>query len=610
MYNREYEYVMAIAKTGTLSKAAITLGVSQPALTRFLQKEEAELNTKLFQKTGNRMTLTYAGECYVEHVREILAIQQEMLSNIQDIACSEKGRIRVGVPSIRRPYTIFSVIPEFRKKYPSIDISLNENGSDMLEQMLDELELDVITVNVVRHKDNFTYQKVADEEFVLAVPSSSPLLDIAVDTPGCKYPALKPEQLKNENFIVLAPQHRIRQIMDKVLGTHRIDYKTSMLARTLESALEAVSVNLGITFTPEIPLRYVRNSQEIRYLSLDAPGLRYEFDLVFRKGSYISPALTEFSRLFQENYQLDASGPQENTYITSHWKADAFAAGHISRKYLDLTFYEKDGFSGLLDLYLPEKGEGPFPLILNVSGGGWFFGLKSTVHLGNMVDVALANGFAVASMACVSSRLKKYPYQIWEIKAAIRFLRSQAKRYHLDAEHFVLWGPSSGGHLSLMTAMTDHVPRLDEPVLGYPGVSASIQAVIATYPITEIGVSGGQFREEGIQPLYPTSGIQSNEGIFLGNAPENVPELCREASPVSYITKDSPPLYLQHGRQDQVVPFIQSQRFAEKYILAVGQEKVYFQAIDDAGHSDPRFESVETCQNICDFLKRVLKTAD
>lgn len=606
MYDREYEYIMAIAKTGTLSKAAVSLGVSQPALTRFLQKEEKELGTPLFQKTGSRMTLTYAGECYVEHVKEILAIQQEMISNIQDIARSEKGRIRVGVPSIRRPYTIFSVIPEFRRRYPSIDISLNENGSDMLEQMLEELELDVIAVNAVRKKENFTYQKVADEEFVLAVPATSPLLTLATDVPGCKYPALKPEQLKHENFIVLAQQHRIRQIMDKLLSTHKVEYKTSMLARSLESALEAVSVNLGITFTPEIPLRYVRNSQNIRYLSVDAPGMRYEFDLVFRKGSYITPILSEFSRIFRENYQLAFPWHKENAYISSHWTADDFPCEHISRKILNQTFYEKNGLAGQIDLYLPETGNGPFPLILNVSGGGWFFGRKSTVHLGKTVDVALANGFAVASMACTSSRLEKYPYQIWEIKAAIRFLRSHASEYHLDGERFVLWSPSSGGHLSLMTALTKGIEKFDAPMLGYPGIPADIQAIVATYPVTEIGVSGRQFQEEGIDPLYPTGGMESNEGIFLGKAPEDDPALCREASPLSYITEDAPPLYLQHGGQDQVVPFIQSQKFVEKYIKAIGPEKVCFHAIFDAGHSDKRFKSEEACQDICDFLKEVL----
>ena len=78
MLNREYEYVSAIAREGTLSGAAVQLGVSQPALTRFLQREEGELGTALFQRIDNRMVLTYAGECYLEHIKQIFAIQAHM----------------------------------------------------------------------------------------------------------------------------------------------------------------------------------------------------------------------------------------------------------------------------------------------------------------------------------------------------------------------------------------------------------------------------------------------------------------------------------------------------------------------------------------------------
>ena len=308
MYNREYEYVIAIAREGNLSKAAVSLGVSQPALTRFLQREEADIGTKLFQKVGGQMVLTYAGECYVSHIQEILSLQTKMLTTIQDISKEEKGRLRIGVPAIRRPYTIFSVIPLFREKYPSIDITMNENGSNQLEEMLDDLKLDVIAVNIVKQKDNFIYHKVADEEFVLAVPASSSLLELAQVTEGRKYPVIHPEQLKSESFILLNSSHRIRQFADRLFTTQKIDYKTSMVARSLESALEAVSVNLGVTFTPEIPLKYVRNSQNIRYLSLDMTGNNYEFDLVLRKGTYVTPSMQDFIDIFTQNYTKEMQG--------------------------------------------------------------------------------------------------------------------------------------------------------------------------------------------------------------------------------------------------------------------------------------------------------------
>lgn len=307
MTDRKYAYIMAIAQSGNLSKAAITLGVSQPALSQFLQKEEALVGSKIFQKIDNQMVLTYAGECYVKYTQKILSLQNEMLTTMADIAKSEKGRIRIGVPAIRRPYTILSVIPAFRRKYPDIEIELTENNSSILEKMLEEMKLDVIAVDVMKSNDNFIYQKIAEEEIVLAVYADSPLIQQAVKTEGCRYPALHPEVLQKENFILLPAGSRSREFMEKILISGKIEIQTSMTAKTIDSALEAVSVNLGITFTPEIPLSYIRNYKNIRYLSVISPHTRYEFDILFRKNAYISPALKEFADLFITNYQKEKS---------------------------------------------------------------------------------------------------------------------------------------------------------------------------------------------------------------------------------------------------------------------------------------------------------------
>ena len=132
MLNREYEYVAAIASEGTLSGAAIRLGVSQPALTRFLQKEEAELGTAIFQRVNNRMVPTYAGECYLDYIEQIFTLQKRMMATLSDIAKSDLGRLRVGLTGIRRPFTIFSVIPQFKQKYPDIPVVKPQAGKAVL----------------------------------------------------------------------------------------------------------------------------------------------------------------------------------------------------------------------------------------------------------------------------------------------------------------------------------------------------------------------------------------------------------------------------------------------------------------------------------------------
>lgn len=303
MLNREYEYVSAIAREGTLSGAAVQLGVSQPALTRFLQKEEGELGIALFQRIDNRMVLTYAGECYLEHSRQIFAIQAHMRAALDDIAKMDRGRLRIGITGIRRPFTIFSVIPKFKQKYPNIDLTLNEFGSDRLEEMLEGLELDCIAVNVTKKRDCFEYLPVAREEYVLAVHKDHPLARSAVRTDRFKYPVVRPGQLEGCSFVMLSKVHRIRQFADSILDGNRIGYTISMQSRTLDGALEAVANDLGCTFTPEVMLSYIRGAQNIRCLSLDTPGTGYEFSLLSRKGAYLPPSTEDFLTLFRDAYR-------------------------------------------------------------------------------------------------------------------------------------------------------------------------------------------------------------------------------------------------------------------------------------------------------------------
>lgn len=308
MLNREYEYVSAIAQAKTLSGAALRLGVSQPALTRFLQKEEAELGVSLFQRIDNRMVLTQAGECYLEYVKQIFNLEIRMKASLEDIARVDRGRLRLGIPIIRRPFTIFSVIPAFKRKYPGVDLTVSEMASDELEAALEQLSLDCVAVNVSRKRDCFEYIPIAKEEYVLAVHKDHPLAAQARHSEKYKYPVVRPEQLAGCAFIMLEPDHRIRQFANSILDGRRIDYTISMQSRILDGALEAVANNLGCTFTPEIPLSYIRGSRNIRYLSLDAPGTQYEFSLLYRRGAYLSPCVRDFFEMFVIAYRNQTEG--------------------------------------------------------------------------------------------------------------------------------------------------------------------------------------------------------------------------------------------------------------------------------------------------------------
>ncbi len=256
----------------------------------------------------------------------------------------------------------------------------------------------------------------------------------------------------------------------------------------------------------------------------------------------------------------------------------------------------------IFDLYYPSEGDGPFPVIISVAGGGWYFGAPSSAHLGSCVHTAVARGYAVVSTACTSSRLRKIPYQFLELKGLIRYLRRECGPLNLDPGWIAFWSASSGGHLSLMAALTMDRSEFDFPDEADRTSSAAVQAVAVIYPVCRLGNTEEDFRAIGLEPVFDRAGPRCMDSIVLDCPVEDNPERSRWASPGSYVTKDAPPLLLLHGMADRVVPYSDSVRFAEDYRAAVGAERVVACFVPGAGHSCPTFKQPPVNHLILDFF--------
>ncbi|MGE4276969.1 MAG: prolyl oligopeptidase family serine peptidase [Lawsonibacter sp.] len=285
---------------------------------------------------------------------------------------------------------------------------------------------------------------------------------------------------------------------------------------------------------------------------------------------------------------------------------DRLDTGDIPRKRIGLPYSAPDGTTRSFDLYYPPEGDGPFPVIVSVAGGGWYCGVPSSVHLGATIHSAVSGGYAVASMACTSSRDRKFPYQVLEIWGLIRHLRCCAAQWDLDPAWTALWASSSGGHLSLMAALAIGHPGFEVP--GEKAANtppADVQAVVAIYPACRLGCTEEVFHAIGLESRFVRSGPLCMDSILLGVPVEDHPELCHWASPGGHLTPDAPPLLLLHGMADTVVPYSDSLNFVRTYRKAVGPERVLARFMPGAGHGDPRFKTPETCVEILNFLNRV-----
>lgn len=131
---------------------------------------------------------------------------------------------------------------------------------------------------------------------------------------------------------------------------------------------------------------------------------------------------------------------------------------HIARKWLDLA-YASASPAQKLDIYLPDAGDGPFPVIMAVHGGAFMGGDKADMQLKPMLE-GLARQYAVVSINYRLSGESLFPAQIHDVKTAIRWVKANARRYALDGSRIALWGGSAGGHLSALAGTSAHSGQL------------------------------------------------------------------------------------------------------------------------------------------------------
>jgi acetyl esterase/lipase len=277
---------------------------------------------------------------------------------------------------------------------------------------------------------------------------------------------------------------------------------------------------------------------------------------------------------------------------------------HIHRKWLDLP-YASLSTAQKLDIYLPDDGDVLFPIILHIHGGGFAIGDKRDIHVLTYLK-GLERGYAVVSVNYRLSGEALFPAGLQDIKAAIRWLRANSEQYHLDGNRIAACGGSSGGNYAAMVCLTCHVTEFDDPSLGNIEYPCNVQATVDWFGPTDFLKMDAQLYESGLGPSDHGE-ADSPESRYLGGKLSDVSLKVELANPMTYIHANMPPILIQHGRLDSLVPVQQSMIFAEKLGKYVSRERFEFDVLEGAGHGDPLFEADENMARVFSFLDNHLK---
>jgi len=210
-----------------------------------------------------------------------------------------------------------------------------------------------------------------------------------------------------------------------------------------------------------------------------------------------------------------------------------------------------------LDLYIPATATGPLPVVIWTGGSAWMADTGKQ-RAGSLAAQLNPAGYAVAGVSIRSSSQVKFPGQLHDIKAAIRWLRANAAKYGLDPDRIAIMGDSSGGWTAAMAAVSGDAPEMEGSV-GIAGVSSRVQAAVAFYPPTNF-LTMDAWALKKCDPANCHDGDNSPESRLVGCPIQTCPERVQAASPMRYITPADPPILILHGNSDQLVPHNQGEQ--------------------------------------------------
>ena len=283
----------------------------------------------------------------------------------------------------------------------------------------------------------------------------------------------------------------------------------------------------------------------------------------------------------------------------------------FTRHWLDVPYANEDPRQ-VLDLWLPNEGKGPFPLIVFVHGGGWVSGNKRENTMPGVFKFP-SQGYAVA---CVEYRLVpdvRWPEPFEDVRAAVRFLRAHATEYNLAAEKIAIMGNSAGGHLANMVAAMAGRPMLQGRRYGNLDQSDAVQCLISIYSPTDLyqcdlcdrttaedqAIATGGMAARGDDG---TKGMGSPQNQLIGMACIDNPQVAAGASPIAYVNADFPPALYLHGIQDHVVPYTQSVAMARMVNEKCGAGHAVLELFPECDHGAPELKTDQVIDRILDFI--------
>lgn len=292
---RHLEYFSEVARQLSFTKAAATLHVSQPSISKAIKNLETELGIPLFYRS-KQLELTDAGKAVLVNAQHVLRACKNLTAELSDITELKKGEIKIGVPPIIGAAFFSKIISQFKSLYPTVEILLTEVGSKMIKQGVDDGSLDIgLICNTPLKNSSFEAVQVIKDPLMLIVHHEHPL---AGDD------EIRLSDLASESFIMYRDDFTL---YDRILDEcAKNDFYPNIVCQSSQKdfMIEMVEARLGIALLPSKIARSIK-SDSIKAIKLSQSNINLDLGMIWKKDKYLPFAVKKFIELANSKVEIE-----------------------------------------------------------------------------------------------------------------------------------------------------------------------------------------------------------------------------------------------------------------------------------------------------------------
>lgn len=283
MNSRQLQYAILLSETLNFSQVADSLGISQPSLSKQILALEAELGIKLFDRNHSPMTVTPAGEFFLQEARELLYKEDQLYKGLDRFKSGENGQLVIGVSPFRSLYLMPTIVQKVKEKYPGVRVVLHEASAAQLRKDAVDGKYDFALLNLPVDESVLDVMPIEPDTLVLAVPDS--LLHLLPEEPGS---SLDFSQARDLPFVVLGQSQELRQLFDKLCAG--ADFHPHIAAEVVGITTAWAMAHAGVG-AALLPLQFLSSQSfdnKLHLFTIRNNAYTRQPAIVTRRGQYIS----------------------------------------------------------------------------------------------------------------------------------------------------------------------------------------------------------------------------------------------------------------------------------------------------------------------------------